>query len=128
MTSDQGSVDLVRRYVEAVNTRRPEELDAIFAPDFVNHGPDGPAHGLGAFKAFVSRVMGIWPELEITIDAAFTDESFVSGTRVGALVTLRENNAELGRTLKMREIWIFRISEGKLAERWYVLDRAALNV
>ncbi len=127
MTTERRGIDLVRRYVEIVNTRTPEELDAIFAPDFVNHRPDGPAHGLEALKAFLSGVMNNWPELEVTIDAAFADESFASGPRVGALVTLRENNVELGRTFEMREIWIFRISEGKLAERWYVVDRAALN-
>tara|TARA_B100002003_G_scaffold244387_1_gene270394 strand:- start:1734 stop:2033 length:300 start_codon:yes stop_codon:yes gene_type:complete len=72
-----------------VNTRT---LDAIVASDFVNHHSDGAAHGVGALKDFVTRVTGIWPGLEIAIDAAFADETFADGARVGALVTLREDN------------------------------------
>ena len=120
----QQAVDLVHRYAEAGSARDLDALDAIFTADFVNHHPAGPARGIDALKRFVGRVLKDWPELTITVDAAFANTAFADGPRVGALVTLRGRNPDLDRRLEVREFWIFRVSEGKLAERWYVVEQA----
>jgi ketosteroid isomerase-like protein len=124
MITPQEAVGLVYRYAEAGTARDLDALDTIFAADFVNHHPAGAAHGIDALKQFVEFVLKRWPELTITVDTAFANTTFADGPRVGAVVTLRGRNPELGQQLEVREIWIFRVSEGKLAERWYVVEQA----
>ncbi len=128
MTTPEEAVALVHRYAEAGTARDVDALTGIFTEDFVNHHPAGPARGLDALKRFVEGVLNAWPELLVTVETAFANTSFEDGPRVGALVTLRGRNPDKGRTLEVREIWIFRVSEGKLAERWYVVDQAGATV
>ena len=126
MTTMEQAIDLVRRYTELGKTRNLDELDAIFTPDFVNRSQGGAQHGLDALKEFVSGVWKAFPDLEVTIDTIFADKVADNEPWVGALVTLRGSHAEQDLTINLREVWNFRISEGKIAERWYVVDRAAL--
>jgi len=128
MMTPQQAVDLVYRYAEAGTARDIDAVDAIFTADFVNHHPAGAARGIDALKRFVGSVLNDWPELTVTVDTAFANMAFADGPRVGALITLRGRNPELGRRLEVREIWIFRVSEGKLAERWYVVDQEGARV
>ena len=49
------SVELVRRYVEALNTGDLDALDELFADDFVIHQPSGDRRGKAVIRAFVAR-------------------------------------------------------------------------
>jgi ketosteroid isomerase-like protein len=123
MTPGQ-AVGLVYRYAEAGTTGNLDALDDIFAADFVNHHPTGPEQGLEALKNFVGRVRKSLPDLTVTVETAFSNTTFPDGPRVGALVTLRGHSRERNQNVEFREFWIFRVSEGKLAERWYVVEQA----
>jgi len=125
MMTRQQAVDLVYRYAEAGTAGDLEALDTIFTTDFINHHPAGAARGIDALKRFVEGVLKRWPELTVTVDTAFANMAFADGPRVGALVTLRGRNPDLNQQMEVREIWIFRVSEGKLAERWYVVEDAS---
>ncbi|MFQ5382493.1 MAG: ester cyclase [Dehalococcoidia bacterium] len=128
MMTPEDAVALVHRYAEAGSRRDIGALDGIFTEDFVNHHPAGPARGIQELKRFVEGVLDAWPELTVSVETAFANVSFEDGPRVGALVTLHGRNPERGRTLEVRELWIFRVSEGKLAERWYVVDQEGARV
>ena len=121
----QQAIDLVYRYAQAGTARDLDALDSIFTADFVNHHPAGPSRGIEALKAFVESVIKRWPELTVTVDTAFANTTFADGPRVAALVTLRGRHPDRDQQLEVREIWIFRVSEGKLAERWYVVEQPA---
>jgi predicted ester cyclase len=127
MTSVDQAIELVRRYTEVVKTRNLDELDAIFTSDFSNHTASSTEQGIDMLKDFLSMVWGLVPDVEATINTIFADKVDDGEPWVGALVTLRGTRADNSQTIEFREVWIFRISEGKIAERRYVIDRAALS-
>ena len=79
------------------------------------------------FKDFVSGALNFIPDLEISIDTIFADKVDDGEPWVGALVTLRGTRSDNNKTIELPEFWLFRISEGKIAERWYLVDRAILS-
>ena len=113
--------------IRGAKHRLLDELDVIFTPDFSNHSPRGTEHGLGKFKDFLLRVWDWVPDVEVTIDTVFADKVDDGEPWVGALVTLRGTRTDNSEALELQEFWIFRISEGKLAERRYLVDRAAIS-
>jgi ketosteroid isomerase-like protein len=123
VAADPG-VALVERYVEVVNGGDLDQLEALFAPDFVNHRPTGTEVGLGPLRAFVESVRRVLPDLVMRLDVVFADPAFPDGARIGALVTQRGTSAQLGRPVTFREIHLFRIAGGRIAERWLAVDRA----
>ena len=127
MTTVEQAVELVRRYADVSRTRNLDELDAIFTPDFSNHSTGGTEQGLDKLKDFLSGVWEFVPDVEITFDRIFADKEVDGEPWVGALVTLRGTRTDNSQTIELQEVWIFRISDGKIAERRYVLDRAALS-
>jgi ketosteroid isomerase-like protein len=116
---------LVRRYAEIVTSGDLDALGAIIAPDFVQHRPAGAEAGLERMRAFVESVRRELPDLEVSVEVAFADDAFADGTRIGALVTLRGTSARLGKRVAFREIHVYRVAGGKLAERWFAVERAA---
>lgn len=120
MTTIEQAIDLVKRYTEVRNL---DELDAIFTPDFSNHSPAGTEQGIDKLKEFLSRVMKFVPDGKITIDKIFADQRGDGEPWIGALVTLQGTKADNKQTFEMQELWVFRISEGKIAERWFVVNR-----
>jgi len=124
MATDDGA-GLVRRYAEIVTSGDLDDLGAILAPDFVQHRPAGAETGLERMRAFVAGVRRELPDLEMSVEVVFADNAFADGVRVGALVTLRGTSAQLGRRVAFREIHVYRIADGKLAERWFAVEREA---
>jgi ketosteroid isomerase-like protein len=122
MAADPG-VGLVERYVELVNGGDLSGLGAIFAPDFVHHRPTGTEVGLGPLRAFVESVRRVLPDLVMRLDVVFADPAFPDGPRIGALVTQRGTSTQLGRPVTFREVHLYRIADGKIAERWLAVDR-----
>jgi ketosteroid isomerase-like protein len=124
MAADPG-VRLVERYVDIVNGGDLDQLAALFAPDFVQHRPTGTEVGLGPLRAFVESVRRVLPDLVMRLDVVFADPAFPDGARIGALVTQSGTSAQLGRRVTFREVHVYRIAGGKIAERWFAVDRAA---
>jgi ketosteroid isomerase-like protein len=119
------SVALVRRYVDALNAGDLAALDELFADDFVIHQPSGDRRGKGAIRGFVAGVRRTLPDIDARIDAIFADDAFADGHRVGVLLTYDATNAQLGRRVSVRELQLYRVVDGKIAERWYAADRRA---
>lgn len=126
MTTMEQAVDLARRYAEVSKTRNLDELDDIFTSEFINHDAHRYTQGLDEFKAFLVGVWEFIPDLEVTIDTIFADKADDGEPWVGALVTLRGTRADNNQALELQEFWLFRIRDGKFAERHFVVDRAAL--
>lgn len=123
MTTTDEAVRLVQRYADAGTAGDLAAMDDIFTADFINHHPAGDEVGVEALKAFVAGVRARLANLTVTIDDAFANASFPDGPRVAALVTLRGRVEARDQDVVIREMWIFRVSGGKLAERWYVVEQ-----
>ena len=119
------SVALVRRYVDALNAGDLAALDELFADDFVIHQPSGDRRGKGAIRGFVAGVRRMLPDIDARIDAIFADDAFADGHRVGVLLSYDATNTQLGRRVSVRELQLYRVVDGKIAERWYAADRRA---
>jgi predicted ester cyclase len=116
---------LVRCYVDALNAGDLVALDELFADDCVIHQPAGGRRGKGAIREFVVGVRWLLPDIDARVDAIFADDAFKDGHRVGVLLTYDATNAELSQRVSVRELQLYRVVEGKIAERWYAADRRA---
>ncbi len=111
-------VALVRRYLETAVAGSLESFDELFAIDYVNHHPDGGEdRGPEAMKDFVRAVQGLIPDLSVEASDLFAD-----GGTVAARLTLRGTLASTGQPITMTEIQIYRISSGRIVERWYAVE------
>ena len=119
------SVAVVRRYVDALNRGDLAALDHLAADDFVIHQPAGDRRGKGGLRAFVSGVRRLLPDIEATIEAVVADDAFADGHRIGVLLAYQGTNAKLGRRIAPRELQLYRVVDGRIAERWYAADRRA---
>ena len=119
------SIALVRRYVAALNAADLAALDELFADDFVIHQPAGDRKGRAAIRAFVASVRRRLPDIDARIEAIFGDDAFKDGDRVGVLLRYEGTNSQVGRGVSVRELQLYRVVDGKIAERWYAADRRA---
>ena len=121
----EDSVALVRRYVDALNAGDLAALDELFAEDFVIHQPSGDRRGKAAIRGFVVGVRRLLPDIDARVEAIVADDAFADGHRIGIVLVYDATNAQLGRRVTVRELQLYRVVDGKIAERWYAADRAA---
>jgi steroid delta-isomerase-like uncharacterized protein len=119
------SIALVSRYVDALNTGDMAALDELFADDFVIHQPSGDRRGKGAIRGFVAGVRRMLPDIDARVETIFADDAFADGHRVALLLVYEATNKQLGRRVSVRELQLYRVVGGKIAERWYAADRRA---
>lgn len=125
MTTAEEAIDIVKRYIHRDKNKDPDGLDEFFAPDFANHSSEGTVRGLNKLKDFVVNVREWMPDIEVSIKSIFASLGASNEPWVGVYVTLSGTVAEHNQVIEMQEVWIFRISNGKIAERWYVHDQSA---
>jgi steroid delta-isomerase-like uncharacterized protein len=124
MTGEAGGRQLVERfYDEVLNQQRLDLLDTLIAPDFVEHGFP-PIVGAEGFRAFVSGLIEALPDLELTVD-----DWVVEGDRVAARIGVRGTHRgeflgypPTNRPIQWTAIHIWRVADGRLAERWSEAD------
>jgi steroid delta-isomerase-like uncharacterized protein len=115
--------DLVRRWIEQGWQRGdPAVVDALHAPDFVDHDPAGRSPGNDGFKQGISELYRAFPDLSARIDDLVVDEASSSvavrwsavGTHQGAYLGAPPS----GRRVRFTGIEIVRLRDGRIAERW----------
>lgn len=123
----------VRRLVEEIQNRHDlAQMDAFFAPNFINHleAADDSAELTAVERAkIVFRDMfAAFPDLHVTIqdqlaegDRVVTHKLF-RGTHQGTFMGL----APTGRQIAFAVIDILRLDQGKVVEHWAIQDRLAL--
>jgi predicted ester cyclase len=118
---------LYRRYVQTL--AHPDRLDEVIAQDFTGHDlpPDLPK-GIDGIRAYRRAVMAAFPDQTSEIL-----ELVAESDKVSARLMLRGTNTgpfrgqpATGRRIEVEVYEIARIANGKVAERWCLLDRAAL--
>ncbi len=123
---------LMRRWFDEVwNKGRAEAIDEMFAAD-------GIAYGLGeagvdvcgpvAFKPFVERMRGAFPNFELTIDDTIT-EGDKGAARWTARMTHRGDHLGLpatGKQVVITGMSIIRVRDGQIVEGWNNWDISGL--
>ncbi|QFZ21192.1 ester cyclase [Saccharothrix syringae] len=110
--------DLVRRMVECFNTRRFDEADALFAPDFFSHplGTTGFEAGKRAWRTLVAH----FPDYRIVVEDVLVDRDRV------AVRSSVEGVPDRG--VRPVLIEIFRVEDGRFAEAWGLGQGLPLDV
>jgi len=122
---DSDNERLVRLFVETVVNRGDTDLlPALVAADYVGHDPLGDHYGLDGMRLGVAELRAAFPDLKVSVDDVVdggdrvVHRFTVAGTQAGPFLGLPPT----GRSVKTTGIAIDRVTGGKLAERWVVLD------
>ncbi len=122
---------LARRYFEEVwNQGRLEVLDELLSPAYINHTPSAghPPPGPDGLKPIVAAIRRAFPDLHFVIDDVIvaTDavviRTTMTGTHDGDLFGIPPTH----RKVRVMQIQIERVRDGRIAEHWRVTDELTL--
>ena len=122
---------LINRYFEEVwNRGELEVLDEIIAPNYINHSPGlpNPVPGPEGLKPIISGLRKAFPDLHFSIENIVVTENQVAihctmhGTHQGDLFGLPAT----GKKVKVNQMQIERIENGKIVEHWRQSDDLGL--
>ncbi len=120
--SEQNKALIRRFYMELVNERRLELADEMILEDFDDHAARGT--GLANFKSLYAVMLRIFPDIEAKIEDLIAEGDMVaarvefSATQAGSFRGFQPAN----RKVTFSGMDIFRLKEGKIAERWAQRD------
>jgi steroid delta-isomerase-like uncharacterized protein len=124
----EANKSLIRCYYEEVfNKHQPEASDRFVAKDFIEHNPRLPHEGLAGAKQFVTKVFAAFSDYHAEIQQLMADGEWVvtrtqfTGTNDGRY----EGRPATGNKLVFSTSDFFRIENGKIAERWDVVETLA---
>jgi len=129
--STQDNKQVVRRfYDEVMGEGRVDVLDEVMVEDFVDHGEalfDSP-HGRDTLRQGIEATHEILPGLHVSLH-----EMVAEGDLVGVRGTMRCRHAGAffgvagtGHELSWEGIAVFRLAEGRIAERWFNSDSISI--
>jgi steroid delta-isomerase-like uncharacterized protein len=122
---------IARRYFEEVwNQGRLEVLDELLSPTYINHTPSvgNPAPGPGGLKPIVTAIRQAFPDLHYTIEDVIVGRECVvirttmTGTHDGDLFGIPATH----RKIRVMQIQIERVRDGRIVEHWRVTDELTL--
>lgn len=117
-TRDAGA--LVRRMLECFNSRRFDEADDLFTPDFFSH-PLGTT-GFGAGKDAWRRLVAHFPDYRVVAEDVLVDHDRVAVRSSVVGIPIRDGD------VRPMLIEIFRVDNGRLAEAWGLGQGLPLDV
>jgi steroid delta-isomerase-like uncharacterized protein len=129
--SAQVAETLARRYFHEVwNEGKVEVLDELLAPDYINHTPSvgTPAPGPYGLKPIVLAIRRAFPDLRFTIEDvvigpnAVAIRTTMTGTHEGDLF----GTPPTYRRIRVTQIQIERVKNGRIVEHWRVTDELTL--
>jgi steroid delta-isomerase-like uncharacterized protein len=122
---------LIRGYIEEVfNKHQPAASDRFVATDFIEHNPRLPHDGLAGTKQFLIKVFAAFSDYHGEIQNLVAEGDMVvsrtqwTGTNDGPY----EGRPATGNKLVFSTSDFFRIENGKIAERWDVVETLARAV
>jgi steroid delta-isomerase-like uncharacterized protein len=125
MSLTEESTAVALRWGEVWQQGTLDDLDAIFASDFVDHTPSGEViPGLEVFKEHSRLLKDAFPDLAFAYQHLIAEGEYVvlhwiaSGTHQGEYL----GHPATGRRVSWHGTTILRMMEGKIAERWTYQD------
>jgi predicted ester cyclase len=128
LSSDTVNVAAIRRLNDVVNSRRYDGMDELFAPAFVDHNPAWSVADLDELKAILAsahRALDMHA-VQDEVYAADGDRVVIHltfhGTHVGEFL----GAAPSGRAVTWTSIEVYRLTNGRIVERWVQADTTGL--
>lgn len=123
--------DVVRRFIEIVNTHDLSSIGTVITDDVVESGPivvDASSGGIEAFRLGWQMMLTSFPDLRVTLETVVAEDDRVAATLVlSATNTGRyRRGAATGRAATWRGFMLVRLREGKIAEIDVMTDRFAV--
>ncbi len=122
---------VVQRFNELIGeffrTGDADALDEVLAPEFVYHQPGTPPD-LESFKQFLPMFRAAFPDMSYTVEDMIAEGDKVvdrltwEATHQGELMGIPPT----GNKVRVTEMHISRIADGKIVERWGQPDRLGL--
>jgi len=113
-TDTEHNIRLVRDHFEAfVNRKDLAAIDRNVSADFIDH--DGPAGQTTreADRAMMARMHALFPDLHVDIR-----DAVAQGDKVVVRNLWTGTNAQTGQRVECHGFVLWRIANGKIAERW----------
>lgn len=118
------TASLVRGVFEVWNGGDLSAIDELFTPDFVGHFPERKVHGPDELRAEVTLHRKAFPDWteevqETVVDGDRIVVRFTSGgTNLGKFLS----RPPTGKRVRISEMVMFRVRDGKIAEQWVYPD------
>jgi steroid delta-isomerase-like uncharacterized protein len=125
----QQAIELVERYHEATNTGNLDELDNLFAKDFINVAAGfDPVNSLEDMKKLIRELLDAFPDWRVTVNDIFAQDNkvVVRWSLKGTHLAPYRDIPATGLTITAEGIHIDYINNGKIAKRWAYNNFAAL--
>jgi len=120
MTSEDAKTFVRRHFEEFVNRQDLSAADRNFAADYQEHGSDVPPGlppGPAGPKQYLAAAFRRFPDIHVMIE-----DIIAEGDKVVVRNRWRATDSETRQKIEFGGIVIWRISDGKLAERWAYLE------
>ena len=121
---------VLRHHHELWSGGNIDSIGDYYAPDFVGHHPGTPDWvGPDHVREVMQRTRQAFPDFREVVEDVIAERDMVvtrftaSGTHRGPL----QDFAPTGRAMAMAEIGIFRLSGGRIVEKWGLLDRFGMH-
>jgi len=115
----------MRYFNEVWNKGKLSLLDTLLAPHYINHTPSAPIKpGPAGLKPIVSAIRHAFPDLHYQIEDIIATPQYVTmrvtmtGTQTDTLFGVPPS----GKAIKVMQINIEKIENGRIAEHWRVTD------
>lgn len=118
MTPDAMKALVKRHFEEFVNAKNVDIVYETVAEDFLDHdGPGGRPTDRGGDRAMMHAAQEPLPDLHVTIEDMIADSDKVVCRNVW-----RATDPGSGKKIQFKGIVIWRLANGKLAERWAIVE------
>lgn len=128
MSAEQNKA-LVRKHVEAINSRNLDAAFELVSPEFIDHGlPPGTHPGIEPTRQFFTMQFAAFPDMHASVNDLIAEgdkvvaRMTVSGTNQGLFM----GNPPTGKAATWSFINIYRLAGGKFVEHWVEGDTLKL--
>jgi steroid delta-isomerase-like uncharacterized protein len=125
--SSKENVDIVSRFIKAINSHDISSVEDIVAPDYVDHSRQ--LHGPEGARQFLSMIFRSFPDFHMQIEDLISEGDKVwfritiTGTHIGDFM----GAPPTGNKFVEPAVMIFRMKDGKAIETWAVADEMDFN-
>jgi predicted ester cyclase len=113
-TLDRNTALVINHFDDFVNKRDLDAIDRNLTDDFLDHdGPGGKPADRAADRAMMARMHKIFPDLHVAVL-----DHVAEGDKVVVRNLWTGTNAQTGAKVEFHGFVMWRIADGKIAERW----------
>jgi predicted ester cyclase len=114
MTPEENKVFVRQHFEDFVNSRNAAVIRRNMTPDFIDHdGPGGKSAGIAEDERMMEAMYASMPGLRVTVEEMVAEDDKVVCRNVW-----RWNDAVTGKPWEFHGFVLWRLNEGKIAERW----------